>query len=47
MQCITTKKQSNQIRSLLPDYETNNMAHDSQIVRANENLKISCAAPSR
>ena len=40
MQCIITEKQSNQIITL-------KMAHDSQTVRAKENLKLRYGGPSQ
>ena len=44
MQCIITEK--NHIKSKHYD-DTNKMAHNSQIVRANENLKLSYGGPSQ
>ena len=43
MQYIITEKQSNQINT----DETNERAHDSQIVRAKENLKLSHSGPGQ
>ena len=45
MQCIITEKQSNQIKQSY--YETKISAHDSQIARAKENLKLSYGGPSQ
>ena len=44
MQCIITEKQSNQVKHY---DETKKRAHDSQIVRAKENLKLSWGGPSQ
>ena len=44
MQCFITGKQSDQITHY---DETKKMAHDSQIVRAKENLKLSHGGPSQ
>ena len=40
MQCIITEKQSNQINTLTK-------AHDSQTVKAKENLKLRYSGPSQ
>ena len=45
MHYITTEKHSNQINTLW--YETKKMTHDSHIVRAKENLKLSYGGPSQ
>ena len=45
MQCIITEKQSNQVNTNYDD--TKKRAHDSQIVRAKENLKLSYGGPSQ
>ena len=42
MQCVITEKQSNQINTLLCKKKR---AHESQIVRAKDNLKVSHARP--
>ena len=44
MQCIIIEKQSNQITHF---DDTKKRAHDSQIVRAEENLKLSYGGPSQ
>ena len=44
IQCIITEKQSNQTNTLLL---IKKRAHDSQIVRTKENLKLSYRGPSQ
>ena len=46
MQCIITKKQSNQIK-LTRYNDTKKRANDSQIVRATENLKLIYGGPGQ
>ena len=46
MQCIITEIQSNQIKSTHYD-ESKKRAHDSHIVRAKENIKLSYSGPSQ
>ena len=44
LQCTIIEKQTNQINTL--HYATKKIAHDSQVVRAKENLKWSHGVPS-
>ena len=47
MQCIITEKQSNQIILSTHYEDIKKRAHDSQIGRAKENLKLSYGGPSQ